>query len=176
MVFRQSCWPKSFNLIPWRSSQPITPDPSILATLQTNVNLNSVADKVNVLGLDWKEPPEWLSTAQGTFDLVVAADTLWNSDTHSALLNIMELSLRRGGSAILVAGLHTGRWAIQRFVELVEKRSDLRLDLVEEHKFRAENGEGWRREFDPSMDESEDEVERRKWVVAMSLTKMSCFY
>lgn len=98
------------------------------------------------------------------YDLILAADTLWDSSLHGVFLYTLHLLLRRTPHARvhLVAGLHTGRYTIRAFLNLV-RSGKFGLDIlkVEEYKVDKENfGRAWAEER-----EGEDEGERRRWLV-----------
>jgi nicotinamide N-methyltransferase len=107
------------------------------------------------------------------FDVIIAADTLWNVDLHAAFLQSLESLLRRdadgpsNSSVNLIAGLHTGRWTIQAFLKAVEDRRRFRLHRVVE--IRANSGkEATHEERSWEVErEGEDESDRRAWVVSI---------
>jgi nicotinamide N-methyltransferase len=159
-----------------RRSTPIVvtdyPDHSIISTIDHNAANNFVHGRVLTLRLDWKAPFSEDLKFECPFDVVLAADTIWNSDLHQDFLNVVEEVLRQGGHAILTAGLHTGRWTVQRFVEKLSARPTLRLSLFEEHLFRTDRDCETleTRVFNPELEE--DEAERRKWVAVIVVTKL----
>ncbi len=100
-------------------------------------------------------------------DVIIAADTLWNSQSHQSLLNSLQLLLRRTADArvYIVAGLHTGRYTLQAFIQLVEESNLESEEILERNVV-----EGGRREWKVDRVEGEDvEKERRRWAVWMKI-------
>lgn len=142
------------------------PDPRLIHALEHNVARNELQGRCTAVPHAWGSPPAPLFTAandavQHGFDAVLAADTLWNSDTHEALLQTLCATLRRGSGARahFVAGLHTGRWALSAFVKKAEA-AGLALIEAEERAVRADVRRPWKVDRG-----SEDESERRRWIV-----------
>jgi EEF1A N-terminal glycine/lysine methyltransferase len=144
------------------------PDESVLATLEENVKINNIhMASVRVVGHAWGDS----ISALGTHDIVLAADTIWNSDMHLPFCQTLSGVLRRSEYAriYLVAGLHSGRWTIHAFLNklelfglvtesLVERKVDGTFDDEEIHIPPTERE--WRVERD-----GEEESELRNWVV-----------
>ncbi|OCH91527.1 hypothetical protein OBBRIDRAFT_523504 [Obba rivulosa] len=150
------------------------PDDKLMAALSENITRNEVASRCIAVPYAWGTDPSPLfaavtdpetSPATG-FDVIIAADTLWNSETHTSLLNSLCLTLRKtpDARAYLVAGFHTGRYSVQAFLKLVSTTA-LEVDVIQE---RAVCGSGCR-PWDVERADSEDEAERRRWVVWISL-------
>jgi nicotinamide N-methyltransferase len=146
------------------------PDKLLIQTLEENVVEAGVHTKCRAVGYGWgTDAAELFKTAKDQaldgFDVVLAADTLWNSETHGLLADSFRKTLRRTQQARihLVAGLHTGRWALQRFMDFVVQ-SGFAVKEIKEH---AVDGESQARAWDP--DRVEDDDERRRWVVWVSL-------
>ncbi|KAI0642236.1 hypothetical protein C8Q79DRAFT_1003148 [Trametes meyenii] len=146
------------------------PDDALVRTLAENVKRNEVSDRCRVVPYAWgSDASALLPKDQGDdptsgFDVVLTADTLWNSDTHRIFIETLRLTLRRSSEArvCLVAGLHTGRYVIQSFLRLVadagfvvETLTERRVGSSEERPWSVDRAEG------------EDERERRRWVVWM---------
>ncbi|KAM5536628.1 hypothetical protein V8D89_009723 [Ganoderma adspersum] len=147
------------------------PDESLVRTLRENVKRNDVEDRCRVIPYGWGSDPSPLFQSQHAdsdsvpgFDVVLAADTLWNSDTHGIFIQTLQLTLKRSPRARvqLVAGLHTGRYVLQTFLNLIsaagfvaEELKERRVGGVEERPWSVEHAEG------------EDEQERRRWVIWM---------
>lgn len=147
------------------------PDESLVRTLQENAKRNDVEERCRVVPYGWGSDPSPLFKSQNAdsdsvtgFDVVLAADTLWNSDTHSIFIQTLQLTLMRSPHARvqLVAGLHTGRYVLQTFLNLItaagfvaEELKERRVGGVEERPWSVEHAEG------------EDEQERRRWVTWM---------
>jgi EEF1A N-terminal glycine/lysine methyltransferase len=96
------------------------------------------------------------------FDIVLAADTLWNSATHEIQLITVTNALRRiaHARAYFVAGLHTGRWALGAFLRKAEEAGLILVNAEERSARLDERRRPWKVDRG-----SEDEAERRRWVV-----------
>lgn len=146
------------------------PDEELIKTLADNVTRNDVARNCRAVPYAWGDSPSVLShpnaSIDPTFDVIIAADTLWNSQLHSLFLDALGKTLRKSAGAriFLVAGLHTGRYTLQAFMNSVRSGA-FEFDVIEE---RAVDGRS-RRAWDVERQEQEDEKERRKWVVWMVL-------
>jgi len=157
------------------------PDDGIMHALRENISMNfddsdlssnSPSSIISVAPFDWLDlsPPSF--DIERGFDLVIGADVLWNSELHLPMLLAVERCLRKkpGSLVLFVAGLHTGRYTIQRFLDRVyelESRSDLRLKTLEE---REVNG-NLVREWDAQRGDTESEEERRRWIVRICLVQ-----
>jgi hypothetical protein len=138
------------------------PDEGIISTLVQNVERNKVAGNASVRPLDWNNP----STLQGgTFDIVVAADTLWASELHKPFCQTISTSLKREpqAKAHIVAGLHTGRFALQRFMDTAQSLS---LDIIEliEYQYADGQARAWKVER-----EGETSEDMAQWLVYITL-------
>ncbi|KAL9934923.1 hypothetical protein V8E36_005999 [Tilletia maclaganii] len=103
-------------------------DPPLIDTIRANIK-EVCPDMLSVRGqgLTWGSEAHvdkalqsfGDETSQG-FTRVLAADTLWVSSAHPALLQTMRSLLRRSPDSriLLLAGFHTGRPAISRFFQL----------------------------------------------------------
>lgn len=136
---------------------------------------------VRVVPYAWGTPVSTLLSTPGTagvgfdaavsgFDLILAADTLWNSSLHAVFLSSLSKLLRRTADARvhLIAGLHTGRSTIRSFYDLVQSQSNVNghygfeaLSVVEWEV----NGSEKRRWADEHVRGEEDDRERRRWVI-----------
>lgn len=136
------------------------PDARLLRTLADNITRNAVAERCRAV------PHAWGADPPGRFDVVLAADTLWDPALHVPLVETLCGCLVRGPEARvhLVAGLHTGRYTIQSFLN----RTRL-CGLVLESATEREVGGTQARPWDVGRAEGEDERERRRWVVWMIL-------
>lgn len=142
------------------------PDDAIIVSLEHSVKRNS-ASGVRVVPYAWgSNPASLLTHAPSGFDVVLAADTLWNSDTHGLLIQSLACTLgrREDARAHCVAGLHTGRYTIEAFMKRASQHG-LAVCKADE---REVGGEG-RRKWDVNRAETEDERERRRWVVWITL-------
>lgn len=151
------------------------PDEELIAALEDNVRRNDVADRCGVVPYAWgsdpsvfwsSQPLEVSSEETAGFDVIVAADTLWNPDLHALFLRTLQLTLRRVCDARihLVAGLHTGRYTLQAFMNMVEA-CELIIEGTEEKEVNGSQSRAW----DVGRAEGEDEKERRRWIVVMKL-------
>lgn len=153
------------------------PDEELIDALKQNVASNISDGSAHVVPYDWTTDnvAPFHALSPDGFDMIIAADTLWNADLHGAFLRSLESLLRHdpdGPSApsiTLIAGLHTGRWTIQAFLAAVEDRRRFRLHRVVE--IRANSGKertpeerSWEVER-----EGEDESERRAWVISITM-------
>jgi len=153
------------------------PDEELIDTLRQNVASNISNGSVHVVPYDWTVgdvTPFHVLYPNG-FDVIIAADTLWNVDLHVAFLWSLESLLKHDvddpstSSVHLIAGLHTGRWTIRAFLKAVEDRRRFRLHRVVE--IRANSGKeatpeerSWEVER-----EGEGESDRRAWVVSITM-------
>lgn len=150
------------------------PDAYLIQTLSRNVQRNGVsASHARAVPYDWGTniSPLIDGGIQGApengqlFDIVIAADTLWNPALHRRFISSLTMCLKRSHDARvhLVAGLHTGRYTIQSFLRAIEMEAGcgLRVEYMVERDVSGTASRLW----DVSRAESEDERERRRWVV-----------
>jgi nicotinamide N-methyltransferase len=154
------------------------PDDGITRALEENVEMNFPKDGlcakqlISVAPFDWMDPSPQSFDLEPGFDLIIGADVLWNSGLHHPILLSVDRCLRQelGATVLLVAGLHTGRYTIQRFLDLVhelEAQLSLHLKYTEEREAKG----SLVREWDPHRQESESEEERRRWIVSICLVR-----
>jgi len=154
------------------------PDDGIMRALRENVQMNfdsesshnSPNDFISVVPYDWLDTSPPLFEINPGFDLVIGCDVLWNSELHMPMLLAVERCLRKepGAIALFVAGLHTGRYTIQRFLDRVSEmnnQTSLRLKSIEEREVNRPRI----REWDAQREEGETEEERRRWVIRICL-------
>lgn len=136
------------------------PDPLLIRTLRENVMRNDASRNCAIVPHAWGATDS--SPLLPTADIILAADTLWNQEVHAALLRTICAVLARTcvARAHLVAGLHTGRYTLDSFFRAAREAGLMLIEAVE----REVKGNG-RREWDVRRAESEDERERRRWVV-----------
>ncbi|EJC99973.1 uncharacterized protein FOMMEDRAFT_92330 [Fomitiporia mediterranea MF3/22] len=180
----------------WTVALSDYPDDILIGTLRANVqrngfdgpihpeNTTSGRNRVHVVPYAWGEdistlrPPHNGSAGPEGFDLIIAADTLWNASLHEAFAQTLYSALRRTVEARihLVAGLHTGRYTLAGFIRTVQSINPLeengakgdsmqtrpRLGVVNISE-REVNGSGVR-EWEEGR-QFEDDSERRRWVV-----------
>ncbi|KAJ3844433.1 putative methyltransferase-domain-containing protein [Lentinula raphanica] len=148
------------------------PDEQLIRTLSRNIEINRVDSNCCARAYAWGSNPEVLfsfpDTNQDTslFDVIIATDTLWNPDLHGLFIESLEKTLRKapGSRAHLIAGLHTGRYTLQSFLDSIS-RAGLTIEFLEERECSGEEKRAW----DVSRAESEDEKERRKWLLKIVL-------
>ena len=153
------------------------PDEELIDTLTQNVASNISDGSAHVIPYDWTtgDVAPFHALSPNGFDVIIAADTLWNVDLHDAFLRSLESLLRHdvddpsSSSVNLIAGLHTGRWTIQAFLGAVEDQRRFRLHRVVEistnsSKETAHEERSWKVER-----EEEDESGRRAWVVSITM-------
>ncbi|KII87342.1 hypothetical protein PLICRDRAFT_42968 [Plicaturopsis crispa FD-325 SS-3] len=144
------------------------PDDQLIATLRANIERNDVGDRCRAVAYAWGSDVSSLSCgadADDGYDIVLAADTLWNSEFHAPFLQSLRMTLRRTADARvhLVAGLHTGRYTIQAFLDAAEKAGFHVASITE----RKVGDDDVRVPWDVTR--ADDERERRGWVVWISL-------
>ena len=151
------------------------PDDLLIQTLSANVKQNCDPDRCRVVAYAWGSSDVSIllgidtpgSNSDVGFDVIIAADTLWNSELHHSFIETLRMTLKKTADARihLVAGLHTGRYTLQAFMDVVRQASsEFEFEEVVEMQV---NGEG-ERDWSIAV-EGEDERERRRWVVWMSL-------
>ncbi|OBZ73533.1 Protein N-methyltransferase nnt1 [Grifola frondosa] len=151
------------------------PDADLIDTLASNIQRNGVTDRCRAVAYAWGSDASILSEAgcdshseqPRKFDVVLAADTLWNPELHGPFIETLRLTLRDTADAriYLVAGLHTGRYTIQAFLKSV---SEAGFDIEEATERQVTDGDSCR-PWTIERAEGEDEMERRRWVIWMVL-------
>jgi len=139
------------------------PDEHLIHTLSDNVQKNT-SGCCRVVPYAWGSDvaPFVSCNKEGTgFDIIMAADTLWNPELHWTFLETLRMTLRKTPRAriYLVAGLHTGRYTLQAFLDAVEGVG-LEVESVVEKEVCGEIQRPW----SVVRAENEDEKERRRWV------------
>jgi len=153
------------------------PDEELIDALNQNVASNVSDGSVHVVPYDWTtgDIAPFHALSPDGFDVIIAADTLWNVDLHGAFLQSLESLLRRdadGGSTPsvnLIAGLHTGRWTIRAFLKAVEDRQQFQLRRVVEIRANSSKGTTLEERSWGVEREGEEEGERRAWVVSITI-------
>ena len=91
-----------------------------------------------VIPYAWGEDPSPLlastpnNSQPGGFDIIVAADVLWNASLHDVFVQSLRSLLRKTKDSriYIVAGLHTGRYTIRGFLQAATKeQNDLEPDV-----------------------------------------------
>jgi len=141
------------------------PDKAIMKTLSDNVTRNRVGHCCRAQPHAWGTDPSPLLHGAPAFDVVIAADTLWNPELHGIFVHTLQSTLKRSldSRAHIVVGLHTGRYSIQSFLEKVVQ-SGFDLKSVLERQLSGSETRQWKVTRD-----QEDEIERRKWVIWIQL-------
>ncbi len=142
------------------------PDKAIMKTLSDNVIRNGVGHCCRALPHAWgTDPSPLMHDGAPAFDVVIAADTLWNPELHGIFIHTLQLTLKRSldSRAHIVVGLHTGRYSIQSFLEKVVQ-SGFDLKSVVERRLSGSENRQWQ-----VTRNQEDEKERRKWVIWIQL-------
>jgi len=141
------------------------PDEALIKTLSENVERNNVARRCKALPFAWGTDPAPILVEGDKFDVIIAADTIWNSDLHSVFIDALKSTLGKGTSSRihLVVGLHTGRYTIQAFMDRALK-AGFDIHNLEERQVSEPSVRSWEVYRD-----SEDEKDRRQWVVWIQL-------
>ncbi|KAJ6518905.1 hypothetical protein C8R45DRAFT_851510, partial [Mycena sanguinolenta] len=145
------------------------PDVQLIRTLSENVAENGVSANCRAVAYDWGSDPsqsELFSPDNEKFDVVIAADTLWNPDFHDIFIDALRLTLKPSlhSRIHLFAGLHTGRYTIQSFLNAVSAAG---FEL--ETAFERETNGTQQRPWSIERAEGEDESDRRRWIVYIRL-------
>ena len=144
------------------------PDDKLIETLKNNVQSNNVADRCKVLPYAWGSDPTLVlgnGNSKG-FDIVIAADTLWNPELHPIFIDSLKSTLKKSSTSRihLVAGLHTGRYTIQSFLTHIQHNSGFHVESISEREVTGSSTRLWE-----VFRAGEDEKERRRWIVWMTL-------
>ncbi|KJA28038.1 hypothetical protein HYPSUDRAFT_83122 [Hypholoma sublateritium FD-334 SS-4] len=141
------------------------PDAALMQALSENVTRNNVAQTCGVVPFAWGTDPEPVLRGAAKFDVVLAADTLWNSDLHEIFIDALQTTLKKSVAARihLVVGLHTGRYTIGSFLRRAME-SGFDLESVVELELKGST----RRDWDVNR-ENEDDQERRRWIIWIQL-------
>jgi EEF1A N-terminal glycine/lysine methyltransferase len=142
------------------------PDELLINTLRKNIKTNGVESNCKAIPHVWGSDPNiLLENAPNGFDMIIAADTLWNSEMHPLFIRTLEGTLKKSPKARvhLVAGLHTGRYTISSFLKAVG-HSKLEVEVAKEYRTNRDIFRHW----SPDSQHDDDASERRKftiWVV-----------
>ena len=144
------------------------PDDKLIKTLKNNVQSNNVADRCKVLPYAWGSDPTLVlgnGNSKG-FDVVIAADTLWNPELHPIFIDSLKSTLKKSSTSRihLVVGLHTGRYTIQAFLTHIQRNSGLYVESISERESTGSSTRMWE-----VFRSGEDERERRRWIIWMTL-------
>lgn len=158
----------------WNVTLSDYPDDTLISTLKMNVKQNNLDKQCRVVPYAWGEDtrPLLIGNTVG-YDIIIAADTLWNREFHSPFIDtLLQVSRKSDDSRIhLIAGFHTGRYVIGAFLNTIssqfeDRRADglraLEIESIQEHSVLSDRNlpsRSW------DLDREEGEDERRKWVV-----------
>ncbi|KAG6868737.1 hypothetical protein C0993_011316 [Termitomyces sp. T159_Od127] len=120
------------------------PDELLMKTLAENVAQNGVSHCCVAVPYAWGSDVSSVIGDGGAFDIVIAADTLWNPTLHTIFIQSLQMTLKRLPSARihLVAGLHTGRYTIQSFLHAVQQ-AGFELESAQEKEVRGYQERAW---------------------------------
>ncbi|XP_006461871.1 hypothetical protein AGABI2DRAFT_205861 [Agaricus bisporus var. bisporus H97] len=169
------------------------PDPRIIQTLSQNIQQNEVQMNCHAVPWAWGSDPETLFLSLDTdghglgldcssrsrssdmnsnrFDVIIAADTLWNPTLHDIFVLTLQGALRRDPESRvhLVAGLHTGRYTIQSFLHAAQGAGFRVVQIFEREVHHSNSTKARTRDWDVARAECEDEKDRRGWIIWMEL-------
>ncbi|KAF9454294.1 hypothetical protein P691DRAFT_609317, partial [Macrolepiota fuliginosa MF-IS2] len=162
------------------------PDPKLIQTLSQNIERNGVEEHCYAAPYAWGSDPAPLfalgapgkvESISGGFDMIIAADTLWNPDLHSIFIETIQQALRRDSEARvhLVAGLHTGRYTVSSFLCSVAGAGFRVVGVLEREVVSIDDAgktdvtQTKIREWDVTRAEYEEEKDRRRWVIWIEL-------
>ncbi|KAG6888848.1 hypothetical protein C0992_007344 [Termitomyces sp. T32_za158] len=136
------------------------PDELLMRTLAENVSRNGVSHCCVAAPYAWGSDASNVIGDDGAFDIVVAADTLWNSTLHTIFIQSLRTTLKKLPSARihLVAGLHTGRYTIQSFLDAVQQ-AGFDIESAQERQVKGDQDRAW------DVKGDNDDKDRRRWVV-----------
>ncbi|KAM6497107.1 WD40-repeat-containing domain protein [Amanita muscaria] len=137
------------------------PDESLIQNLRDNVERNSVAHNCRVAPYAWGSDPSTAFDGSEGFDIVIAADTLWNPESHRIFIDTLcaTLSKARSSRIHLVASLHTGRYTIQAFLDALIPHG-FEIEGISEKRCSGHGEREW-----TVLRQHEDDTKRRRWVV-----------
>lgn len=156
------------------------PDRELIGALKHNIEVNDVGGRCRAVPYAWGSHPVAFRRTDASqipsvgndcaFDVILAADTLWNSELHHLFLQALRSTLRKRPDAriYLVAGLHTGRYTLQAFMNAVSQYG-LEFEEITERRVGSSGSRPWGVE----RHDAEDDRERRKWVIWMVMRWVS---
>ncbi|RAH78786.1 hypothetical protein BO86DRAFT_367996 [Aspergillus japonicus CBS 114.51] len=150
--------PSIVSILAGASEVTITDHPSspaLRGAIEFNLKRNILAANgcaVSIQAHEWGTlaPDSWAVANQGRFTRIIAADCLWMELQHKNLAQTMKWFLAPEGRVWIVAGLHTGRPVVVRFLKTVVEMG-LEVDTIYE------------RDQTTSCTGGDDEI-RRDWV------------
>ena len=168
----------------WHVTLSDYPDDLLIHTLQKNVERNMLSSSCcRVVPFEWgkEDVSELLFSTKildlhmveggHGFDIIIAADTLWNPSLHGPFYDTLVSTLRPQSTSArvhLIAGLHTGRYTIEGFLKLVRfKEAEARslvLDRLEEREINGDQIRPWLADRG-----GEDDNDKWRWLVWITL-------
>ncbi|TIA89239.1 hypothetical protein E3P99_02151 [Wallemia hederae] len=96
-------------------------DVELITNLRKNVRDNDKRGNLKVMAHCWGKDADDLRSSSLTrdgFDVILAADVIWDSFSHLSLIETLTQSLKQRPESrvVLVAGYHTGRHVVQAFM------------------------------------------------------------
>lgn len=172
------------------------PDKGLINTIKENINMNKVDGIASVRGLDWSDEKQVSCILQDSpqskgYNLILCADVLWLSSSHSSLLKTVYSLLERAtiSRVLVLSGFHTGRRVLLAFF-----CQAIRLGLcadwedenggVSEYNVITQKSRPWSAKTpfptrksanntiendQDDIDEMDDYTERTKWLLYVSL-------
>lgn len=155
------------------------PDPQLVRTLAQNIKYNCAETNCCAAPYAWGTDPNSLFSMNNLdephigFDIILAADTLWNSDSHLNFVDSLQQTLRKDPDSRIhiVTGLHTGRYTIDSFLRTVVEAGFCVVEVVEREVAIGgitETTGARTRTWDVTRTEYE-ERDRRRWVIWIEL-------
>lgn len=119
------------------------PDKHVLQAMQSNAEKNKCSSNFHVLGLDWEENGTAVVnveriTGQKHVDYILAADTLWMPQYHTALLKTV-LELMGPKTRLVMAFMHhdfDGKVAEGFISQLLQPELKIQLESHTQHNWR----------------------------------------
>ncbi len=88
------------------------PDDALIQTLSDNLERNDVMQTCSVVPFAWGTNPAPVLRGAAKFDVVLAADTLWNCDLHEIFINALQMTLKKTAGARIHPGRRFAHWQI----------------------------------------------------------------
>ncbi|KAK4698958.1 structural maintenance of chromosomes protein 6, partial [Phenoliferia sp. Uapishka_3] len=121
-------------------------------------------ERTHVIMHSWGENPSRLQEA-GPFDLVLAADVVWDVPMHTLLISTLKQILSPSSEVVLIVGNHTGRAVVRQFIEAAK---DAGLEMIGEDSWEEVSVEGEKRLWSKEArfgEDLESQEGRAKWVL-----------
>lgn len=139
------------------------PDDGIISTLRENVGRNQV-HQATVIPVSWGDAK---ALDGQTFDVIVAADTLWNIEHHESFCQTLGAALSKDESSRvhLFAAFHTGRYTMQHFMRTAQE-FNFEIDALREYRASDAFQREWQVE---RMNETMEDMAR--WLLYIRLRR-----